>query len=185
MKAQPIKDVSETQFISKRELILGAGNSLKKWLRRADEEDVFVSPFRIDIDKRSNPDLLWDLNERPLPLDDESFDEIHAYEVLEHLGKQGDWKSFFDEWNEYYRLLKKGGLFCASVPSINSKWLWGDPGHTRVISVETLTFLSQSEYEKQVGNGPMTDYRSWYHGNFRLRYDNDDGSQFWFVLEKI
>jgi len=118
-------------------------------------------------------------------LDDASFDEIHAYEVLEHLGRQGDWQGFFREWNEYHRLLKPGGLFIASVPSLKSPWLWGDPGHTRAISIETLTFLDQSAYDEQVGSGAMTDYRAWYHGNFRLLYEQDDGDNFWFVLEKV
>jgi SAM-dependent methyltransferase len=169
---------------TKRELVLGAGNQRLPKLKTVDSMGQYESPLFLDIDENCNPDILWDLNDLPLPFDDNEFDEIHAYEVLEHIGRQGDWKGFFAEWQEYHRILKPGGKLMASVPSINSPWLWGDPGHTRAISVETLTFLDQSAYEEQVGKGAMTDYRHWYQGDFRLLYQSDDESQFFFVMEK-
>ena len=169
---------------TKRELVLGAGNQRLPKLKTVDSMGQYESPLFLDIDENCNPDILWDLNDLPLPFDDNEFDEIHAYEVLEHIGRQGDWKGFFAEWQEYHRILKPNGKLMASVPSINSPWLWGDPGHTRAISVETLTFLDQSAYEEQVGKGAMTDYRHWYQGDFRLLYQSDDESQFFFVMEK-
>jgi len=169
----------------KRELVIGAGNNRLPRLKNADGSDVYASPVYLDVDPDCRPDVVWDLNWRPLPFDDDEFDEIHAYEVLEHIGRQGDWKNFFAEWNEYYRVLKPGGKMLASVPSLRSPWLWGDPGHTRAISVETLTFLDQNAYREQVGNGTMTDYRHWYKGDFRLLFNEDNGSQFFFVLEKV
>ena len=49
-----------------------------------------------------------------LPFGPESFDIIHAGEVLEHLY---DTKSFFDE---SWRVLKKGGQFIFTVSNLNS-----------------------------------------------------------------
>ena len=80
---------------------------------------------RLDNNPAHNPDVLWDLTVHPLPFGDETFDEIHAYQVLEHLANQGDYEFFFKEFTEYARILKPNGLFCASVPV--GKWVWGDP----------------------------------------------------------
>ena len=166
-----------------KELVIGAGNSKTKNI--FEDDNSYKNPVYLDIDESSNPDIIWDLNVRPLPFDDEEFDEIHAYEILEHIGNQGDWKGFFEEWNEYYRLLKPKGRFYGSCPSTFSPWLWGDPGHTRVINHCTLAFLVQTAYEEQVGVTAMTDYRSVYQGNFKPLHLNDDKNHFFFVLEKL
>lgn len=166
-----------------KELVIGAGNSKTKNIYV--EDNKYKNPVYLDIDEASNPDVIWDLNVRPLPFEDEEFDEIHAYEVLEHIGKQGDWKSFFEEWNEYYRILKPKGKFYGTCPSTFSPWCWGDPGHTRVINDCTITFLLRSAYQDQVGVTAMTDYRSVYQGDFKALHLNDDKETFFFVLEKI
>ena len=121
---------------------------------------------RLDINEEVKPDIVWDLNKHPLPFKDEEFDQVHAYDVLEHLGKQGDYKFFFSEFNEYWRILKPNGLFVASVPAITSGWVFGDPGHTRVFSRYMLIFLDQNTYS-QCGTSQLTDYRFIYKGNFK------------------
>ena len=68
-----------------------------------------------------------------------------------------------------------------TVPDLSSRWLWGDPGHRRSISRETLTFLDQSEYARQPEF--MTDYRSLYKADFRLAMARTEGDMFAFVLE--
>ncbi len=122
----------------------------------------------LDMNPDHKPDVLWDLTKRPLPFDDNTFDEIHAYDVLEHLGAQGDWRSFFAEWSEWWRIMKPDGVLCGISPVWNSPWAWGDPGHTRIVGAESFTYLSQAEYTKQVGISPMTDYRFCYKADFDL-----------------
>lgn len=114
----------------------------------------------------------FDLIHERLPFDDHTFDEIHAYEILEHFGCQGDWRGFFHEWSEYYRITKPGAYFCGSVPWWRSPWAFGDPGHTRTIQPEMFVFLSQEQYTKQIGKTPMTDYRAVYQGDWMLRGNN-------------
>jgi SAM-dependent methyltransferase len=148
-----------------RELLLGCGRRRVKDMviqGRAAWHDLVTC----DINPAHQPDLVWDLTRLPLPLPDDQFDEIHAYEVLEHTGAQGDYRFFFAQFMEFWRILKPGGHFLASVPSVGSPWLWGDPSHTRVILKETLVFLDQTEYTTQVGITSMSDFRHLYQGDF-------------------
>jgi hypothetical protein len=164
-------------------LLLGVGNNRNK-LIYPDNNREWGQLTTLDIDPSANPDVLHDLNVVPWPFENESFNEIHAYEVFEHLGKQGDFKSFFDHFYECWRLLKPLGVLCGTVPALNSRWLWGDPGHTRAISEESLTFLSMSEYDKQVGVTPMTDYRWYWKGDFNFIWKDYCNEKFYFVLER-
>ena len=148
-----------------RELVLGAGNCRVKKIYNANNQ--YIDPVYVDIDPDSNPDILLDLNTNSLPFPDSSFEEVHMYEVLEHLGTQGDYKHFFSFFEEIARVLVPEGLFIASVPASSSPWVWGDPGHTRAIPPECLVFLDQQEYENQVGKTPMTDYRGIYKADLK------------------
>lgn len=116
---------------------------------------------------------------------DEYYDELHAYEVLEHIGKQGDAWHFFKQFEEFHRILKPDGLFFATCPSWCSPWAWGDPSHTRVITQGTLVFLSQLQYKLQVGKTPMSDFRNIYKADFDVVYVAEDNDSLRFVLMAI
>lgn len=163
------------------ELLIGCGNSRikKHWLDNP-EWDGLVT---IDHDPNCGADVTHDLDETPWPFDDDTFDECHAYEVLEHLGRQGDWRSFFRHFAEIYRILKPGGHLIATCPSWQSQWAWADPSHTRVIAPGSLVFLSQKQYAEQVGRTPMTDFRHTWKGDFETIASDDDGKSFKFALK--
>lgn len=167
-----------------RELILGSGNTTTKRVKTNDSFE-YENPVTLDISPECKPDIVWDLNYHPLPFKDEEFDEIHAYEVLEHVGVQGDWRGFFEEFAEYHRILKPGGLLIASVPRWDSVWAWGDPGHTRVINEGTLAFLNQDQYAIQVGKTAMTDYREIYKVSFIVEHMSKTDDNLFFVLRKM
>jgi len=149
----------------------------------------------LDVNPDCNPDVCFDLNdaeglkllakfkEQPMW----QFDEIHAYEVVEHLGRQGDVKSFFAFFNAMHALLKPGGFFICTCPSRNSPWLWGDPGHTRAIVPESLSFLVRNaQLYKTLHLGPASDYRSLITSDFDIAYANDDKKQsFMFMLMAV
>lgn len=148
------------------ELLLGAGSNRLKKIQTSKKD--WTDLITLDMNADHKPDVIWDLRNLPLPFHENTFDEIHAYDVLEHLGQQGDYVRFFAEFSEWYRLLRPNGLLCGISPHWSSPWAWGDPGHTRIISPENFVYLSQTEYKKQIGVTPMTDYRFIWKGDFEL-----------------
>ncbi len=172
------------------QLLLGAGNSKVKKLHGPDGP-AWDGLVTLDIHSDYHPDVVFNLDSLQygdkLPFPDGHFSEIHAYEVLEHFGHQGNWKGWFAEWEEFHRLLEPGGSFFATVPRWDSMWAWGDPGHRRVISEGSLVFLSQAEYTKQLAVGsPMTDYRGLWKGDFETVWNqNLNADTFGFALKAI
>lgn len=166
------------------ELLIGAGSRREKIVSPTKDLE-WRQLVTLDNNPLHRPDVLWDLNQRPLPFEDEAFDEIHAYEVLEHLGKGiGDHESWFAEWTEWWRLLKPGGYLCGSSPALTSRWLWGDPSHRRVVSAETMTFLNQPAYTDQVGKTPMSDFRNIYQADFDV-YGHEREGSFFFMARAV
>ena len=151
--------------MASRELLIGCGNRRVKELSIAEVAE-WHDLTTLDVDPTTNPDVVHDLNILPYPFEDNSFDEIHAYEVLEHTGQQGDWRWFFAQFSEFYRILKPDGQLYGTSPLWTSNWAWGDPGHSRVIQPESLIFLDQAQYTQQIGQTPMTDYRHVWKGDF-------------------
>jgi SAM-dependent methyltransferase len=170
------------------ELLLGCGSTRD---RRISVNGAVGWRHLVTLDHNPDhrPDVVHDLNVFPWPFEDETFDEVHAYEVLEHLGQQGDWRRFFRDFSEVYRILKPGGYLAATTPSYKSMWAWGDPSHTRVITSGSLVFLDQDQYRQQVGKTAMSDFRFCYKADFRAvsvdMQGEEDASGFGFVLQAV
>jgi SAM-dependent methyltransferase len=197
-----------------RELLIGCGHQRDKRMDprdfqpRARPAPSDLRQWRgtlhtLDYMSQCNPDFLCDLERipwavyRPVetldggrtvfdPLPESTYDEVHAYEVLEHLGRQGDFRSFFAHFSEIWRVLKPGGYLCATVPSRYSQWMWGDPGHTRAVLPCELVFLVQPNYVLQQGKTSMSDYRSVYRADFEIVGNPvDDHETHKFVLQAV
>ena len=109
-----------------KELLIGCGSTRRKNYFPSGDPN-WHDLTTLDINPDHKPDIVWDLNKIPLPFDDNVFDEIHAYEVLEHTGRQGDHKFFFAQFTDFWRILKSNGYLIASVPFWASPWAWADP----------------------------------------------------------
>lgn len=151
-------------------LLLGAGNSRqKKVYVPPDTEEWDGELVTLDMNPDCGAHVVWDLDTRPLPFEDETFDELAAYDVLEHIGRQGDWRGFFDEFAEYWRILKPEGTFGIIVPMGDDAL--ADPGHTRFFSLMQFAFLAQSFYSGNIEAGnPVTDYRWYWKNNFHIDF---------------
>jgi len=165
---------------------MGCGNSREKKLHREGCK-AWTKLVTLDIDPNCRPDIVGDASDPRLAwFEDNTFDEVHAYDVLEHFGRQGDWRYFFAHWSGIWRILKPDGLFFGISPDSSSRWAWGDPGHTRIISPECLVYLSQAEYAKQIGSTPMTDYRFVYKADFAVEMSRlMENSQHAYILKAI
>lgn len=151
-------------------LLLGSGSNHTKCVRFEGSDEVGPgSPesdfsggrlVTLDIDPRLNPDVCHDLDVLPYPFGDDIFDEVHAYEVLEHTGRQGDGKFFFDQFSEFWRILKPGGYMILSVPLWDTEMAWGVPDHKRVFTPNLFGFL-EPEYYDNLGKPGYADYRHW------------------------
>lgn len=157
----------------------------------------------LDINPECKPDILFDMDRLEAEdaffpgqynvrihtnygpnIEPESFDEIHIYQTLEHFGRQGDYKGLFATFREFWRILKPGGTLTGDTPAHGSRWAWGDPGHTRIITKESLTFLTKKAYEG-LGTTTSTDYRRFVHPNWWLiLYSAEEGDRHGFVLKK-
>lgn len=126
----------------------------------ASEEETKWST--LDISEEANPDYVFDLEdlETQFRLPGGPYDEIHAYDVLEHFGRQGNYHGFFNTFKALHQALVPRGLLFLTVPEHNSEWTWGDPGHCRVIQPQTLAYLVKDHY-KQLGRTRCTDYRKY------------------------
>jgi predicted SAM-dependent methyltransferase len=157
------------------ELLLGCGHFRQKrvW---SDDDTEWRQLVGIDFNRDIHPDVVADLAASCLPFKDNSFDEIHAYEVLEHMGQQGAWRFFFAQFDEFARVLKDQGRMFITSPHKDSVWLWGDPGHTRYIGPELVYFLDRANYDKNYERGTsMTDYRPYFKSNWTGEYFDRQG----------
>jgi SAM-dependent methyltransferase len=143
----------------------------------------------LDLNPECKADIRFDLGEieygLQIPVGTASFDEIHIYQTLEHFGRQGNHPGFFATFREFWRILKPGGLLYGDTPALHSPWLWGDPGHTRIISVQTLSFLTRRSYE-ELGKTTSTDYRRFVDPCWWLiLHAQDEADRFGFVMKKV
>jgi SAM-dependent methyltransferase len=69
-----------------------------------------VGAINVDAYECCEPDMIWDLDQRPWPWPDNSIDMVHAIHLMEHLD------NWFAAFQEVARILKVGGIFRMHVP---------------------------------------------------------------------
>jgi len=176
-----VRDLDRDRY---NELLIGCGSNHGRKIMY-DGRVGWENLTTLDINPDHNPDVVWDLMSIPLPFADDTFNEIHAYEVLEHTGRQGDYKFFFAQFSDFWRILKPSGLFIGTVPLVNTVWALGDPSHSRVIQKENFIYLDQAEYTRQVGVTAISDFRYLYKADFTVRGVLEENETLKFVLMAV
>ena len=77
----------------------------------------------LDISGDVGADVVHDLNCRPWPFDSGSFDEVHAYDVLEHV------EDVAKTLEEIHRICRPGARLHATVPHFSSANAFTDVTH--------------------------------------------------------
>lgn len=93
---------------------------------------------RLDISPEVDPDIVWDLEKIPYPLNDSSFSEIECFDVIEHLS------NIPNNLEEFHRILKPGGLLKITTPHFSCANSYIDPTHKWHLSYFSFDYFSDS-----------------------------------------
>lgn len=100
----------------------------------------------IDINPATDCDVVHDLNAFPYPFDDNSFDEIYADNVIEHLD------DVIAVMEELHRIGRPGALVKVIVPYGRSRWAFIDPTHKHAFSVDSFSYFDPNHIHSKLYN---------------------------------
>jgi hypothetical protein len=90
----------------------------------------------LDSSRKVSPDKVWNLEKTPLPFKDNSFDEVLAEHVLEHL------TNFVELMHDLRRICKKKAIIKIKVPFYTSCEAFTDPTHRRFFTPFTFDYFN-------------------------------------------
>lgn len=102
----------------------------------ANKQDGFVG---LDIRPLDNVDIIWDFEELPWPLPDESVLVAMASHVVEHINPHKF--GFVRFMDEVWRILKPGGEFAIATPHGSSQGYLQDPTHCNPCNEATWAYF--------------------------------------------
>ena len=116
---------TEKKRTMRKTLNLGAGNRFAPADAGCVNHDLTRHGDHIDV--------IHDLNDMPWPWEDESFDRIVAWAVLEHIPA-----NLIMSFNECWRILKSGGQLEVKLPLWDAEESYSDPTHYWQFSLRSL-----------------------------------------------
>ena len=126
--------------------------------------DKLLNATGIDANPRSHADVIHNLDVRPWPLQDSTFDHVRAQDILEHVD------DFFGVMEEVFRVSKDGTTVDVRMPFMSSLNFATDPTHRRSGTSATFDYFDPL---KPLGEYAYTDarfelvsfgYGRFYHG---------------------
>lgn len=103
----------------------------------------------LDVNARSRPDVLADLDAFPYPFADGAFDEVRAIHVIEHVA------NVIGMLEEFHRLLKPGGRVVIATPHYTDFSSFCDPTHRWHLNSYSLRYFGANN----AGYGYYSDAR--------------------------
>lgn len=98
--------------------------------------------LNIDRDPLCKPDRVVDLETTPWPFEQDTFTEIVADHVLEHLGESTS--TWLKIWQEIWRVSRDGAVIHITVPHPRHDNFMVDPTHVRPIFPGTIAMFDQT-----------------------------------------
>jgi hypothetical protein len=89
----------------------------------------------VDLVSWTAPDVVHDLNQLPWPFADDTFEEVHAYDVIEHLD------NVVVVMEEVHRVSVNGAAVHVTVPHFSSSNAFTDPTHKHYFSVMSMNYF--------------------------------------------
>jgi SAM-dependent methyltransferase len=90
----------------------------------------------VDAVASTAPDVVHDLNQRPWPLADGRFSEVHAYDVIEHLD------DVVKTMEEIHRVCRHHAVVHITVPHFSSANAFTDPTHRHYFGSRTFHYVT-------------------------------------------
>jgi SAM-dependent methyltransferase len=91
-----------------------------------------------NVDLRGEPDLVWNLDQRPYPLPRGHFEYIYALDVVEHLE---DLQGFVEE---AHALLAPGGILEITTPHFSCANSYTDPTHRHHLGYFSFDYFTDA-----------------------------------------
>ena len=92
--------------------------------------------LNVDISPDAKPDRVVDLSQRPWPLPSDWFDEVHAFDVVEHMA---DVVGFFEE---LHRVCSPGASIHITVPHFSNRNAFTDPTHRHYFGLRSFDYFT-------------------------------------------
>ena len=134
-----------------------------------------------DIRSNNEIDIVYaDFSLGYLPFDDNSFDRITAYDLIEHI-QRSVWVEgsisypFISLMNEIFRVLKPDGIFFCIQPCYPSKEAFQDPTHVNIMTEDTMyLYFCEPAWARIYG----------YQGSFKILSEGWLGEKFYAFMQK-
>ena len=94
--------------------------------------EKYPNSIGVDIDETVKPDIVWDLNKIPWPFNDNTFDQVWARHIYEHIDNPVNFI------NEIHRVCKNNAIVEIMAPHASTVNVWSTIDHKR--GMTTLTF---------------------------------------------
>jgi SAM-dependent methyltransferase len=94
----------------------------------------------LDISADTDADVVHDLDERPFPFDDGSFDQILMQDVIEHVAEP------VKLMEELHRISRPGARIQLRTPHFSSVLAYGDPTHKHYFSRIAIESLAEPRF---------------------------------------
>ncbi|PID57160.1 SAM-dependent methyltransferase [candidate division KSB3 bacterium] len=91
----------------------------------------------VDLNPRTDADVIHDLNVFPYPFQDGEFDEVYCDSILEHL------ENFFQVMEELHRVTVAGGIIRVKVPHYTSFDAYTDPTHRHFFTSRSFDYFRE------------------------------------------